>query len=224
MSKRTIKFSCSIFIISMIITGCSNSIKNENSILNEEIVVLKEKNAELEKSINSLNDTLKEYENRKAKEKEEHAELRNNMYPIYTANVDTYKKEVGTYIYVPKEADLKEKLINLAKGLSEVYFNNLPIEFVNIEEVDKNKILVVNLRESEDNQGITDPSKFKGATWATNHLQGSTGGAQTSTMLIETMLQKEHEGEWVDGVKFLYNNATCEFEHAPNLANINYRK
>ncbi|MEG0774305.1 hypothetical protein [Clostridium sp.] len=224
MNKRIIKASCSIFTLCMVITGCDNSLKNENTILNEEIIVLKEKNAELEKSINSLSDTLKEYENRKAKEKEEQAELRNNMYPIYTANVDTYKKEVGTYIYLPKEADLKEKLSNLAKGLSEVYFNNLPIEIVSIEEVDKNKILVVNLRESEDNQEITDPSKFKGSTWANSHLQGSTGGAQTSTMLIETMLQKEHEGEWVDGVKFLYSNGACNFEHAPNLANINYRK
>lgn len=46
----------------------------------------------------------------------------------------------------------------------------------------------------------------------------------TSTALIETILQREHDGEWIDGVKFLYNNSVCDFQHAPELLNINYRR
>jgi hypothetical protein len=144
MIKRGIKLGCTIFIITGIITGCSNSLKNENSILNNEntvlnneISVVKEKNAELQKSIDSLNEKLKELENSVVNGIS--IEYRNNMYPIYTANIETYKKEVETYIYLPKEAELNQKLNTMARVLSEVYFNNLPIEISDIEEVDNKK-------------------------------------------------------------------------------------
>jgi len=38
-------------------------------------------------------------------------------------------------------------------------------------------------------------------------------------------LQKDLEGEWIDGVKFLYNNDDVEFHHVGDLfRNIYYRK
>lgn len=236
MNMRIIKTGCLVFLISIIITGCSNSLKSENMILknevivgneknlslNKEAIVIKEKNEKLESTVNDLNKKLKELE--KSLEKELPFEKKNNVYTIYTANLDRYKREVGVYIYMDKGIDINKKLSTLTKVLSEVYFNNLPIEILNIEEIDKKKIVTVNLKEAEENQGITDWTKLKGDTWAIKYLQGSAGGNITSTTLIETILQRETPGEWIDGVKFLYNNVVCDFQHAPELLNINYRR
>jgi hypothetical protein len=48
----------------------------------------------------------------------------------------------------------------------------------------------------------------------------------TSESLIETLLQREYNGEWIDAVKFLYNDSPIDdhFQHAPDLMEINYRK
>ena len=55
-------------------------------------------------------------------------------------------------------------------------------------------------------------------TWSSGYFQGSTGGNATVTKLIRTFLQEDFEGEWVDGVKFLYNNDdTNNFEHIGNF-------
>jgi hypothetical protein len=97
---------------------------------------------------------------------------------------------------------------------------------VKIEEVNNKKIAVINLEESKENQGIKDDGKLKAMTWATHYLQGSAGGSMTSETLIETLLQREHTGEWIDGVRFLYNGGPCDdhFQHSPNLMRVNYRE
>lgn len=164
MNKRVIKTVCLILLISVIIVGCSSSLKSENVILKNEAIAanennnilkseasaIKEKNEKLESSVNDLNKKLKELEKSLAKELP--FENKSNMYPIYTANIDTYKREVGAYTYMPEEMDLNKKLSTLVKVLSEGYFKNLPIEILNIEEVDKKRIVTVNLKEAEENQ------------------------------------------------------------------------
>jgi len=42
--------------------------------------------------------------------------------------------------------------------------------------------------------------------------------------LIENFLQSNNKskGEWIDGVKFLYNNETIEYEHASDLSTVKY--
>jgi hypothetical protein len=125
---------------------------------------------------------------------------------------------------MPKETVLKKKLEILAKVMSEVYFSNLPIQVIRIEEIDKKKIAIVNLKESAENQGITDYEKLVGKTWTTHYMQGSTGGTITETILIETMLQRDYKGQWIDGVQFLYDSGDCFYEHAASLRDVNYRK
>lgn len=46
------------------------------------------------------------------------------------------------------------------------------LKILNIEEVYKKRIVTRNLKEAEENVGITDWSKLKGDTWATKYLQG----------------------------------------------------
>ncbi|GEM_PF-465628 len=227
MIKRLREAFCFILFMSVIFTGCSNSsnsLKDENIALSKEVSTIKEENVNLEKTVKDLNDKLSKQEPKNNIAKEPSIKDKSNLYPIYTADTDTYKKQIDAYIYIPKELELKQKLDTLAKALSEAYFDNLPIQVVNIKDVDNKKVAVINLDESSENQGISDFSKLKGSTWATKYFQGSTGGTITSTQLIETMLQRDYSGQWIDGVKFLYKNKDCNFQHVPDLCNINYRK
>lgn len=209
--------------MSLALSGCSNSLKEENSTLSKEIALLKEKNAALEKSVADLNKSLEDQKNLNDTSAEPVFSSNSNIHPIYIANNNTYKIEKNAYIYISEETPLKQKLDILADALSEAYFSSLPIEVLRIEELDKKKIAVVNLKEASENKGKTDPKDIKGKTWAFQYMQGSTGGTVTQTTLIETMLQREYQGEWVDGVKFLYEGGVCAFEHANSLQDINYR-
>jgi hypothetical protein len=229
--KKLIIVICFILLFSFVSTGCSASLKNENDILRKEVISLEEKNANMEKTIADLEYTIKNFnidsENLKARFNQINGSslrYKENIYPIYIADNYTYEKIIAAYIYIPKETVLKKKLETLATVLSDTHFNNLPIEVVRIEEVNKKKIAIVNLKESLENQGITDYEKMIGNTWMMHHMQGSCGGTVTQTTLIETMLQREYKGPWIDGVKFLYDNGVCDYEHAPLLKDINYRE
>ncbi|MDF2593192.1 MAG: hypothetical protein K0S75_2658 [Clostridia bacterium] len=222
--KRCIKLFCFILLLSLIITGCSTSLKNENDMLIKEVAALKEEKTALESTISDLNNTVKIQDLRIEELMKAAFRDKDHLYPLYTADSYTYEKRIEAYIYIPKETALKRKLEILANALSEVYFDNLPIQIIRIEEVEKKKIAIVNLKESAINQGITDYEKLVGKTWTMLYMQGSSGGTITETRLIETMLQREYQGQWIDGVQFLYNNETCDYEHAASLKEINYRE
>jgi hypothetical protein len=223
MNKRLSKVICFIFLASILLTGCSNSLKDENNSLKKELTEVKSENASLVSINKDLTNKLEEEKQGSGTDKVPAINSKNSIYTIYTANVDSYEKEVDAYVYIPDSTKLKQKLTIIANVLSEGYYNNLPIEVVKIEEVDNKIIAVINLNESKENQGIKDYEKLKGKTWAIHSLQGSAGGAMTSTALIETFLQRNHTGEWIDAVRFLYNNGSCDFQHAPELMEVNYR-
>lgn len=227
MNKRFLKVGCLIFLMSILLSGCSNSLKNENNSLKKELIEVKNKNSSLESTNKDLTNQLEEEKQKNSIAKVSAINDKNNIYTIYTANIDTYKREADVYVYINNSTDLKQKLIIVANVLSEGYYSNLPIEVVKIEEAKGKKVAVINLKESKENQGIKDYEKFKGKTWATNYLQGSAGGSITSEALIETLLQREHNGEWIDAVRFLYNDGPCDsslFQHASDLMQVNYRK
>jgi len=229
MHRKLTILCATIFAVVIITSGCSKTLKNENINLTKEVSSMKEKNNVLEKSIvefkeetKSLNDKLKELEVKNIIISERGS--KNNVYPIYSADVNTYEKEVHFGTYIAESLSLKNKLDALSKTLSEVYFDKLPIEVLEITEANGKKTAVINLKESEENQKTTDTLQFKGQSWARNYFQGSTGGTMTSICLIETFLQKDYEGQWIDGVKFLYNNKVISFDHVPSLGVVSYRK
>lgn len=222
----------SFIIISLILSGCSNSLKDENAKLKSEVLQKNSKIEELEKNIEelkkqteSLNIRLKSEES-KGNAIEEKLSRNINFYGIYTADDFTYDKELFFWTYISEEKSIKQKLDILADTLSQTIFDNLPIEVVKIEETDGKKVAVINLMESKENQGISDYSLFKGKSWATGYFQGSAGGCITSTSLIETFLQRQYSGEWIDGMRFLYNNGKEGnwADHAAKLGEVNFRK
>ncbi len=143
------------------------------------------------------------------------------MLPIYQMDVDTYEIIVQYYVLVQSDILLKEKLEMLATKLSRYSCDSLPIEILRIENVNGNRIAVINLVDKVD---VFEAGYRR--TWAGNYLQGSTGGSATTAMLVNTFLQKEYTKEWIDGVQFLYNNeVTNNFEHVDGFfGRIYYRK
>ncbi len=150
---------------------------------------------------------------------------KDNLYVIYTvSNTDYNATKNAAYLYISADKKLKEKLGIISDAVSNMFFENLPIEVVDIENKDGKKIAVINLLENENNRGQKDYSVHKRPSWALNFFQGSSGGGQTSTILIENFLQRQNKNQWVDGIRFLYNgNPITGFDHIPLLENTVYR-
>lgn len=182
----------------------------------------KDENNRLNKELSNLQDSLirnKELVEEQVKiinNKDNWRFKQNNLiFPIYTANWFDGNREILFYTSLPKDFSLEEQLNTIAYKLSQYCFEGLPIDLVEIKEIGNKKVAVVNLKELDNSEG---------KLWTTSYFQGSFGGSVTSTQLIETFLQKEYWGKWINGVEFLYENNKIEFEHTPNLNDINYRK
>lgn len=214
MNIKVTKAISYILLMSLVFTGCSNSLKNENDVLKKELEEAKTRISNLESVNMELTNQLDEEKKNNNKPKESVINNKDNIYTVYTANSDTYEKQSDVYVYISNTNDLKQKLTVIANVLSEGYFSNLPIEVVKIEEAENNKIAVIDLKDNS------------GRAWVSSFLQGSAGGTMTSTALLETFLQREHTGAWIDGVRFLHNGRACdenEFQHSPDLTKVNYR-
>lgn len=130
---------------------------------------------------------------------------------IYSIDDNSLEPNQSGTIEVNETSTLQDKLKELAKAVSEKKFDNLPIEVKSIDTVNGKKVATINLTDSNNKKWVP---KF----------QGSTGGSVTANTLIENFLQSNNKskGEWIDGVKFLYNNETIEYEHASDLSTVKY--
>lgn len=131
---------------------------------------------------------------------------------IYSIDENSLEPNESSNFELDANSSLENKLKQLSKTLSEKKFDNLPIQVKSIDTVNGKKVATINLTDSNSKKWS---SKF----------QGSTGGAVTANTLIENFLQANNKskGEWIDGVKFLYDNEKIEYEHASNLSDIQYK-
>jgi len=131
---------------------------------------------------------------------------------IYTIDVNSLEPNESNTIEVNETLSLEDKLKALSKELSEKKFDKLPIEVKSIDTVKGKKVATISLTDSSTQKWVP---KF----------QGSTGGTVTANTLIENFLQSNNKsrGEWIDGVKFLYNNNPIEYEHVADLSSTQYR-
>lgn len=209
MKKSALTVSC-FMLMSVLLSGCSGD--------NEEIKALKSELEQAKSQIESLKNTTQSSTKSTETDKTETQKQSYTVYTVYTANRNTYQKEIDAHVYLPANMEVKQKIQALADTLSKDRFEKYPIEVMKIEENDQKNIAVINLK---------DPvNGGENATWVQKHLQGSTGGSVTSVSLVETFLQKDSSGEWVDGVRFLYNGKPCDenqFQHAPALTKTQFR-
>jgi len=129
---------------------------------------------------------------------------------IYTIDENSLEPNQTSTIEVNKNLSLEDKLKELSKAVSEKKFDKLSIEVKSIDTVNGKKVATINLADTNNK-------------WV-QKFQGSTGGSVTANTLIENFLQTSNKskGEWIDGVKFLYNNETIEYEHVADLSNTVY--
>jgi len=135
---------------------------------------------------------------------------------------DQGKKENLFYVKIEQALPLRLQVSLMAAALSRHCFSFLPIEVEGIQEYDGKMVAVINLKEFD---GFEHGKPWYGASWAHGFFQGSTGGAATSAILIESFLQRENPLPWIDGIVFLYQEQPIrQFEHVEALERTVFRK
>lgn len=121
-------------------------------------------------------------------------------FKIYTAKEeDTNKVVEFETIKIKNSASKEEKINQLISALKDDYFKD-DVGMV-LQSIDNNGVATINL---------VDQQK-----WA-KHFAGSTGGAISQAAIIETLLQRDYQGDWIKGVKVLVDGSDEEvFDHAP---------
>lgn len=147
-------------------------------------------------------------------------ETPDHFFKIHTHDPNSYVGEIkiSTYVAIRENLSLFEKLKLLADMLSRFRFGNLPINVLKIESRDTKKIAIVELEEKE--------GRYFPWSWRGQYFQGSTGGDITTATLVETFLQRDYEGDWIDGVEFYYEGKPMrgDWDHVPGLFGTMYRE
>ena len=147
-------------------------------------------------------------------------------FKIYSKDINTDKEIIVEEFGFYKDVNTIEERLNvISSNLSHSQFKNLPIELIGVEEIGGKKVATFNLKENEENLNKEDWSEYSEPSWANDFFQGSAGGSLTCYTLQTTMLQSGYDGEWIDGVRFLYNGEENKyFQHIEGLDKIKYRK
>ena len=133
-------------------------------------------------------------------------------FSIYAIDENSLEPNEVSSISLDSRLSLNDKLTQLSNAVSKANFDGLSLEVKSIDTVNGKKVATINLADSGDK------------TWIPK-FQGSTGGQVTANTLIENYLQSNNtsNGEWIDGVKFLYNNENIEYDHVSELSQIHYK-
>lgn len=127
-------------------------------------------------------------------------------YPVYGLDAYSMEEQVLLCFPISDTLDVEGKLRVLADRLSRCIFGRLPIEVLSVDNRSGRRIARVNLQEVRDARGV--------GGWYLR-FQGSTGGSQSQYGLVQTFLQREYRGKWIDGIEFYYNGEpfTQEWDH-----------
>lgn len=211
---RKILVSIMVVLVTTVAIGCT-----ENKVSQEEKpdIVVNNSNKE---------DSIEDSENKEATNEVDEAIEDNNEKVeliLYSKDVNTEEQLILKKVEVDKNSSIEDKLKTLANELSKNAFDNLPINLIEIKEVDSKKIAFFDLDELEVNSGDKEFNEYEGISWFNNYFAGSAGGSVTEYTLITTLLQTEYTDEWIDGLEFTYKGSKIEFDHVPELSDTIYR-
>ena len=183
-------------ILSLMLVGCSSKSTESNNLQNNS-----SKNNEVQESQESIDSDKKEIDKaNKVDESKNLEEEKSIELKIYTVDVDDTEKivELKT-INIKEDSNLEQKLNELCIILQKEYFKEEEAK-IELQSIDSNGIATINLV----NQDAWRP-----------HFQGSTGGIISQSTIIETLLQRGYEGEWIKGINVLIDGKSQEvFDHA----------
>lgn len=118
------------------------------------------------------------------------------IYGVDVTNV--LHEEYCFYVTVPNSLPLIDRIQLFADKVSQFEFKHRPITVMGIELRDGKQIATIDLHDSQPLPNTDDASWYA-------RFQGSTGGIITETVLTKSFLQDEYQGQWIDGIEFLYN-------------------
>jgi len=164
------------------------------------------------KLVQSLNDRIDRLKDALLEPKDK---LPGDLLRIYTYNAHADLEGVGFFLAIPGHYSLTKKLKLAVDVLMKYKFKKGIIELQRIEQQADKKIAIVELRETKE-----DPWAWKGG-----YFQGSCGGHATTYILVNTFLQPDYVGKWIDGVEFYYEGKPIsnDWDHI-FLHGIKYRK
>jgi hypothetical protein len=101
------------------------------------------------------------------------------------------------YVKIPSSVPLLYKMQMLADTISRLQFGRRPITVMEIENRNNKSIAIVNLNDYESQSD-------KYPTWK-DVFQDPASGLPAIVTFSKSLLQEDYQGEWIDGVEFLYN-------------------
>ena len=124
--------------------------------------------------------------------------LQSDLFAVHGCDVFVgYNPEILYYVEIPNPIPLLDRIQLLANKISRLKFGRRPITVVKIDLRQHKKIAIIDLHDREV------PLSEHG-TWYYS-FQGTAGGISSWITLTKSFLQKDYQGEWIDGVEFLYN-------------------
>lgn len=180
-------------------SNSSNNVSDSQNVTPQEDNTIED---EFKSNNNQVEDTQPEFEsniNQDNIEKDSNKPDYEN-FKLYTLDVnDTDKILEYENISLDKNLSVNDKITELLLALEKDYFQD-----------DKANIYL----ESIDNNGIATINLVNEASWRP-HFQGSTGGQVSQKTIIETILQRDYTGDWINGVNVIIDGKKQEvFDHA----------
>ena len=120
---------------------------------------------------------------------------------IYALNVETENIIVKNILEVKKLSTIEDKITLLTTKLSQEDFEGKTIKFNGIKDESGSKIAHFDLVDTNEKD-----------SWYP-YFQGSLGGFSTKLSIVETFLQRDYKGKWIDGIKLSYNGKYEEYDH-----------
>lgn len=198
-----LKIGILVAMLSMMLVGCTNEATKDpqdNTSNGNEV-------QENTGSENEKEDGNKDSENKGNENTKEETTI---DFKIYTADVNDTDKIIDfETIKLKENTSVEEKLKELCAALEKDYFKDENAKIV-FKSIDEKNIATIDLVNQE--------------AWS-QHFQGSTGGMISQATIVETLLQREYSGKWIDGLNVLVDGTSEElFEHAPFIGTFNRNK
>ena len=137
-----------------------------------------------------------------------------DYFAVHGVDSNTYEHYVDFYLKVPEAGTVEERFRYFLNEFSRARYKGRKMELASIDTLDGKMIATINL---------ADPPDVSYGPWY-GSFQGGTGGYVTTLTLIETILQRDYKGDWIDACTFTYNSKSLrEMDHVPDLSYITWR-
>ena len=209
MYKRKLQlFYVLIFSLTILLSGCnkgSNETGKEHEELKKENTTLAKQNSKLEgkyeeleeqievlkQELNDLTSSMNTKEVDNDQNNKDEAKETISLYS-YTKDLETQKIKEGVKTTITSKATLQEKLNLLASHISQQHFNGLPLIVESIE--DNNAVIK-----------LVDDEKNYTNSWTNKYFSNEANYELNSACLIESFLQRNYDGDWVETIEFVYD-------------------